>query len=137
MRLGADDYLTKDTSMEFLVIRIQALLKRFQALSASNEAERDRIECGDLVLDMDQLTAWWKGAALELSLTQFWMVHQLARQPGQVSSHADLMRAASIVVEPNTIAAHIKHIREQFKNIDPGFACIKTERGIGYRWLRD
>ena len=49
---------------------------------------------------------------------------------------AKLMKAANIVVEANTIAAHIKAIRQAFVNEDPDFHSIRTERGRGYRWCR-
>ena len=63
------------------------------------------------------------------------MVQELAKKPGQVKSPNELMSAASIVVEPNTIAAHIKLIRKKFKEIDPEFNRIKAEYAAGYRWL--
>ena len=48
---------------------------------------------------------------------------------------AELMRAAQIVVEPNTIAAHMKTIRQRFRTVDPDFDAIRTERSLGYRWV--
>ena len=48
-----------------------------------------------------------------------------------------LMTAAKLTVEENTIAAHIKNIRDAFKAIEPTFSAIKTERGVGYRWLEE
>ena len=55
--------------------------------------------------------------------------------PADLEAADELMRAASIVVEPNTVAAHVKAIRDAFLAIDAGFDCIRTERGKGYRWL--
>ncbi len=62
-------------------------------------------------------------------------MQELLTEPRQVKSYQQLMKAAKIYVEPNTITAHIKTIRNRFKAIDETFNCIKTERGIGYRWL--
>jgi two-component system OmpR family response regulator len=45
------------------------------------------------------------------------------------------MKSANIVVEPNTITAHIKHIRDRFRAVDNSFNSIKNERGKGYRWI--
>lgn len=45
------------------------------------------------------------------------------------------MKAANLMVEQNTITAHVKSIRDTFTRADPGFRSIKTERGRGYRWV--
>jgi two-component system, OmpR family, response regulator len=137
MRLGVDDYITKDVSMEYLIVRIKALLRRRIALSNATSEPSSAMVRGDLTLNMDSLTARWKGIPLEISLTQLWMLHALASHPGHVKRHGQLMDAANIVVEPNTVTAHIKNIREQFRQIDPSFSAIRTERGIGYRWVND
>lgn len=138
IRLGADDYLTKDISVDYLVIRIEALLRRFEALTA-NDPQHDAIDSqqkrGCLLIDEAAQAIFWQQEKVELTLTQFWIAKTLAANPGQVRSTSQLMRAASIVVEPNTISAHIKTIRERFRTIDPDFNGIKTERGCGYRWV--
>ena len=82
-------------------------------------------------------TIAWKGSKVELPLTHYWIVRELCTNPGKVRTHRDLMKASNIVVEPNTITAHVKTIRGAFSAIDPGFNCIKTERGRGYRWVAD
>lgn len=135
LRLGADDYITKDVSLDYLLVRIEALLRRFEILSSGACVARSTMVRGDLSLDLDELRACWKGVPLPLTLTQFWMVHALAEHPGHVKTPDQLMRAASIRVEPNTVAAHVKNIRQLFLQVDPGFTCIHTERGIGYRWI--
>ena len=81
--------------------------------------------------------AYWQGRQIDLSLTQFWILADLARHAGSVRSIENLMEAASITVQPNTIVAHIKTIREKIQKIDPAFACIKAERARGYRWLEE
>jgi two-component system OmpR family response regulator len=135
MRLGADDYLTKDINLDYLIVRIRALLNRVNSLrNHATDNTPNEVTRGDLKINLDQLSITWKSQRVELSLTQFWMVHSLVSHPGHVRSHAQLMEAASITVEPNTIAAHIKSIRDGFQKIDPDFRCIQTERGIGYRW---
>jgi len=136
MRLGADDYLTKDINMDYLIVRIKALLKRrIKLKNSSNEPDSTIIERGDLNVDLGTLKLYWKSSLVELSLTQFWMVHSMASYPGHVRTHAQLMEAASITVEHNTIAAHIKNIRYRFNDIDAEFSSISVERGVGYRWV--
>ena len=138
-RLGADDYLTKDISIDYLVVRIEALLRRYETIKNqtitpdTNKAEGDTQN--NLHIDLDRLLVFWNNQAVDLTLTQFWIVQELLAEPRQVKSSQQLMQAAKIYVEPNTITAHIKTIRSRFNAADPNFNCIKTERGTGYRWL--
>jgi len=83
LRLGADDYVTKDVSLPHLAARISALFRRSELLSAPPATE-DIVERGPLVLDVKRLTAQWRGRRVDLTLTEFWMVHALARHPGHV-----------------------------------------------------
>ncbi len=145
LRLGADDYITKDASIKFLMVRIEALLHRIEVITQSEQmvktaaptVKKDAmlLELGSLKVDRNQLKATWKNLPLELSLTQFWILYELVANPGEVKTSDKLMQAAKICVEPNTITAHIKTIRARFRDIDSDFDCIKTERSAGYRWL--
>ncbi|MEO8507594.1 MAG: response regulator, partial [Betaproteobacteria bacterium] len=83
LRLGADDYLTKDASLAHLAARIAALFRRSELLAAP-PATDDIVERGPLSLDVKRLTAHWSGQCVDLTLTEFWMVHALARHPGHV-----------------------------------------------------
>jgi two-component system OmpR family response regulator len=133
LRLGADDYLTKDASLPHLTARIAALFRRSDLLSAPQAVE-DVVERGDLRLDLKRLTAQWNGSRVDLTLTEFWMVHTLAKFPGHVKDRDNLMRDAKIVVDDATITSHIKRIRRKFLAVDPKFDCIATVYGMGYRW---
>ncbi|MEM7194501.1 MAG: response regulator transcription factor [Pseudomonadota bacterium] len=136
IRLGADDYLTKETSVDYLVARIDALLARTEVfMSAGQHDTGDENQVGDLALDKNKYVAYWQSNPLDLSLTQYWILQELVRQPGEVRSARELMKAANIMVEPNTIAAHIKTIRKKFRDYDADFNNIKTEYSSGYRWL--
>ncbi len=133
LRLGADDYLTKDASLPHLTARIAALFRRSDLLSAPQAVE-DVVERGKLRLDLKRLTAQWNGPRVDLTLTEFWMVHTLAKFPGHVKDRDSLMRDAKIVVDDATITSHIKRIRRKFLAVDPAFDCIATVYGMGYRW---
>jgi two-component system OmpR family response regulator len=138
MRIGADDYVTKTESLPYLVVRIKALLRRYDLMRQTTEIAPDSRQSGALRRDMNVLRAYWRERPVNLTLTQFWLVNALAERPGHVRSHEELMHAAKLRrVEPNTIAAHVKSIRRAFQEIDPDFACIRTERGLGYRWMED
>ncbi|RLQ21486.1 response regulator [Seongchinamella sediminis] len=134
LRLGADDYISKDASLEYIVIRIETLIRRLEAVRDAG-VQPGSADSGELVLDDTYSTVVWQGSRVDLPLTHFWILRELCRHPGEVRSHRELMKAASIVVEPNTIAAHVKAIRQAFARLDPDFQCIRTERGRGYRWV--
>ena len=133
LRLGADDYLTKDASLPHLAARIAALFRRHE-LSSAPPACEDIVERGPLRIDVKRLTADWHGKRVDLTLTEFWMVHSLARHPGHVKDRDALMRDASIVVDDSTITSHVKRIRRKVLALDPAFDCIATVYGMGYRW---
>ncbi|MHA7816921.1 MAG: proteobacterial dedicated sortase system response regulator [Pseudohaliea sp.] len=133
LRLGADDYLTKDISQGHMLARIHALLRRVQALRAP-VAHEDVLERGPLALNVERMTAHWAQARVDLTVTEFWIVHALARHPGHVKNRQQLMDAANVVLDDNTVTSHIKRIRRKFQGIDEDFAAIETAYGMGYRW---
>ena len=136
LRLGADDYLTKRTSLEHLLARVAALFRRVEALrSAGDSAET--VEQGSLTLDRDRMTAVWKGQPIPLTVTEFWVVHALAQHPGHVRSRDQLMTAANVVLDDGTVTSQIKRIRAKFAAADPAFDAIQTVYGMGYRWQTD
>jgi two-component system OmpR family response regulator len=148
LRLGADDYLTKDESLEYIVARLHALLQRHRAMVRAAQQASGASDCGtvepvagealyrgELAIDLETCSASWKHMRLRLSLTQVWILRALVEHPGQAHTPRVLMRAARITVEPNTIVAHMKHIRDAFRAVDPAFDAIRTERGAGYRWV--
>ena len=134
LRLGADDYLTKSISMPHLLARIAALFRRVDVLTSPARAE-DVLERGALQLDLKRMTAAWRGRPVDLTLTEFWMVHAMAKHPGHVKSRESLMSDANLVVDDTTVTSHIKRIRRKFVAADPQFEGIDTVYGMGYRWV--
>ncbi len=133
LRLGADDYLTKDISLTHLVARVSALFRRIEALT--QPSDRDQVLTrGELAIDAARLSASWHNKPLGLTLTEFWIVHALAKNPGHVKNRQQLMDAANVVLDDNTITSHVKRIRRKFQAIDPAFDNIETMYGMGYRW---
>ena len=138
-RLGADDYLNKDISAAHLLVRIESILRRTQIMmssrQAANEGDSNNFTRAGLSIDRQANRVSWQGKPVDLTLSQFHMVCCLALSPGQVKTHGQLMRAADLYVETNTIVAHVKTIRDRFRRIALDFDCIRTERGRGYRWI--
>ncbi|MDE0004329.1 MAG: proteobacterial dedicated sortase system response regulator [Rhodospirillaceae bacterium] len=134
LRLGADDYLTKRISLEHLLARVAALLRRVEALTTAAAKPR-LLRRGPLEMDLDRVSVSWNGAAIPLTLTEFWVVHALARHPGHVRTREQLMAAASVVLDDGSVTSQIKRIRAKFCGADPGFSAIDTVYGMGYRWI--
>ena len=133
LRMGADDYLTKDISLPHLLARIAALFRRIEVMGTPPAAE-DVMERGRLNLNLKRMEARWSGQPLELTLTEFWIVHALAKYPGHVKDRDALMREASLTVDDSTITSHIKRIRRKFVALDDAFDSIQSVYGMGYRW---
>lgn len=136
LRLGADDYLTKDISLPHLLARIAALFRRIAVLT-DGPPQEEVLERGRLRLDIKRFIAAWNGQPVDLTLTEFWMVHALVKFPGHVKERDQLMRDAHLVVDEGTITSHIKRIRRKFQAVDAGFDRIDTVYGMGYRWRAD
>lgn len=133
LRLGADDYLTKDVSIPQITARVAALFRRLDALQ--NEYARDQLHIvSDLAIDRNCMTVEWKGNPIDLTLTEFWIVHSLTRIPGHVKSREQLMQDANIFVDDGTVTSHVKRIRRKFEIVDATFDRIDTVYGMGYRW---
>jgi len=136
LRLGADDYLTKDISQVHMMARITALFRRIDSLQKPISSETE-IARGQLRLNMDRMTAHWRERLIDLTVTELWIVHSLTLNPGHVKNRQQLMDAANVVLDDNTITSHIKRIRKKFKETDDKFDCIQTAYGMGYRWMTE
>lgn len=133
LRLGADDYLTKNISQIQMMARITALFRRIDALRKPVR-EQEIINLGPLRLDRDRMQVQWSQQAIDLTVTEFWILHSLVKNPGHVKNRQQLMDAANMVWDDNTITSHIKRIRKKFVKADSNFDAIETAYGMGYRW---
>lgn len=132
LRLGADDYLSKDISIPHLLARVAALFRR-QDITRTNQ-KNEFVEQGDLKILKDNLQIIWKDQPIDLTVTEFWMIVSLAKHKGHVKTREQLMNDANVYVDASTITSHIKRMRKKFIKIDKGFNCIDTVHGMGYRW---
>lgn len=133
LRLGADDYLTKDISLHQLMARVSSLFRRVDAIRENSSNEKV-ITVSGLTLNMDRLEAKWQGDDLELTVTEIWILNSLVQHPGHVKSREQLMKAADTYVDGGTITSHIKRLRKKFLVVDSKFDLIESVYGAGYRW---
>jgi two-component system response regulator ChvI len=139
LELGADDYLCKPFSMRELAARVKVLFRR-QAFLQNPKAEREEapLRCGALELDLQRYLVKWKDKPVELTVTEFMMLHSLVRHPGHVKSRKQLTKEGypnDTYISDRTIDTHIKRLRRKFEEADASFAAIETVYGVGYRWL--
>jgi two-component system OmpR family response regulator len=133
LRLGADDYLTKNISLQHLVARVVALFRRVEALSGT-AGEEELLERGPLSFSVERMEVSWNEQAVPLTVTEFWIIHSLIRHPGHVRTRQQLMDDANVLVDDQTITSHVKRIRRKFLSADPAFDRLDTVYGAGYRW---
>ncbi len=74
---------------------------------------------------------------MPLTLTEFWVVHALAKHPGHVRTREQLMAAANVVLDDGSVTSQIKRIRAKFSAVDEQFSSIDTVYGMGYRWVSE
>lgn len=125
---GADDYMVKPISMEEMLLRVEALLRR------SNITENNILEVGGMLLNQESLTVM-RGIDIKvLPQKEFLLLQMLLSYPGRIFTRQSLMDEIwgyDSETEPRTVDVHIKRLRERFANYD-NFA-IETVRGLGYK----
>lgn len=128
LELGADDYITKPFSARELMARVKAVLRRNRLPQAQH-----LLRIGPLDIDVQAVSASVGGERLDLTLSEFRLLKQLAQAPGRVFSRSELMEAAlpnSEALE-RAIDVHIKNLRKKLEALG-GVGWLRTVRGLGY-----
>ena len=134
LRTGADDYLTKPFSIEELVLRVKAIMRR----SKGEVAEVKVLTCGPISMDFSKYSVKFNDQVVDLSPTEFKLLEQLILNRGNVVTKETLLsevweidfKSSSTVVD-----TYISYLRKKL-HID-GFDGIKTVRGIGFQIVAD
>jgi two-component system response regulator ChvI len=140
LELGADDYLCKPFSVRELIARIKVLFRRAALNRNPGREPEEMLKVGPLELDLQRFTVRWNGQPVDLTVTEFMMLHALVRHPGHVKTRKQLTKEGyphDSYVSDRTIDSHIKRLRRKFEEVDSGFTAIETVYGLGYRWLEE
>jgi two-component system KDP operon response regulator KdpE len=136
LRLGADDYLTKPFSQRELVERIRAALRRAEMPAA---VPRTEIKVDDdLTIDFSKNEVWVKGRRVQLTPTEYRLLHQLVSNPGRVMTTESLLTRVwgwEYREEEHYVRLYVSYLRQKIEP-DPGHPkYILTEKGLGYRFV--
>lgn len=136
LELGADDYIPKPFSPRIVVARVNAILRRSEAVNPSAQC----LHIADLVIDQDAHSLTRGDKVIELTPTEFSLLVTLASWPGRVFSRLTLLEASQGVAYEGyerTIDAHIKNLRAKIEPDPKKPKYIETVFGVGYRFARE
>ncbi len=140
LELGADDYMTKPFSTRELLARIRAMLRRTELLKQAadkNEGKTiQRIQAGNLEIDLSRHVALNEGVPLDLSPKEFDLLAFLARNRGQVFSRDILLEKVwgyDFAGDTRTVDVHVRWLREKVEANPEKPVRLVTIRGVGYK----
>ena len=127
---GADDYLAKPFSPKELMLRVESILRR---VSAPQQPTAAKLQIGEISLDSDTHRVSVGGQLLDLTATEFKLLHLLMERQGRVQTREHLLLNVwnySTEIETRTVDTHVRRLREKLGD-EAGW--IETIRGVGYR----
>jgi len=127
--VGADDYIVKPFSMRELMLRVRAILRR----SLQEPTALTQLQVGPLTIDLERHQVLAKGQPVELTTTEFKLLHYLAERVGRVLGRELLLQQVwgyNYVGDTRTVDTHVTRLRAK---LGPAGEMIKTVRGFGYK----
>ncbi len=131
LELGADDYITKPFGTRELTARVRAVLRRFEQPVTTN------ISTPDFELRSDSMTLTVRGTSMEVTATEFRLLHFLASHPGRVFTRDQVLDAVwrdLSFVTPRSVDVYIRRLREKIEPDPEEPRYLKTIRGAGYKF---
>lgn len=137
LNIGADDYVTKPFSPTELLARVRSQVRRYTMLGGAKKTENaDVISVGNIDLDVKKRTVTVDGEPISLTATEYDILRLFMSHPGEVFSTKEIYKNVWKQVpigEENTIAVHIRHLREKIEINPAEPRCLKVVWGQGYK----
>jgi two-component system KDP operon response regulator KdpE len=136
LELGADDYVTKPFNHLELMARVRAVLRRMAMPAPSSRAPSFR--SGELEVDFAQGEARLRGERMDLTPTEYKLLYHLVRNAGHVLQHGTLLAKVwgrEYVDEVDYIRVYVRRLRDKLGDDPDSPRYIRTERGLGYRFI--
>jgi len=135
LTLGGDDYVTKPFSVEALVARIRAVLRRATRPAGDDLAGEDaeKLRVSDLELDEEHWTCHRSGTPVELSPTEFRLLAYMMRNPGRMLTRQQLLENVwgwEFAGQSQVVETYVSYLRRKLDPLGP--PLIHTQRGVGY-----
>jgi two-component system OmpR family response regulator len=133
LALGGDDYVTKPFSVEALVARVRAVLRRASRSAPGGVRPDEPLRAGDLELDESRWTIRRAGVPVELSPTEFRLLAYLMRHPGRVLTRTQILENVwgwDYAGESQIVETYVSYLRRKLDPLGP--PLIHTQRGVGY-----
>lgn len=137
LELGADDYVTKPFNHLELLARIKAVLRRLDMPPPKSRAPSFR--SGDLEMDFASQEVRVNGEAVELTPTEYKLLYHLVRNAGHTLTHGTLLAKVwgrEYKDEVDYLRVYVRRLRDKLGDDPEKPRYIRTERGLGYRFLR-
>jgi two-component system KDP operon response regulator KdpE len=138
LNVGADDYMTKPFSVEELLARITANLRRTRA-GAADEPGSTVVTVGDVTIDLSRQHVSKDGQTVHLTPTEFALLRELATNRGKLLSHAHLLRRVwgpGYQTETEYVRVYVRRLRAKLES-DDAAPLILTSPRAGYRFASD
>ena len=135
LNIGADDYITKPFNPVEVSARVKSQLRRYMQLGAGN-ARQEVLRCGGIEVDDKQKKVMLDGEEVSLTPTEYEILKLLMKHPGQVFSPREIYRKIWNDLpygSENTVAVHIRHIREKLEINPAEPRYLKVVWGQGYK----
>lgn len=131
MNMGGDDYVVKPFDLNYLLAKINSLLRRTYDFQGTMNV----IACGDVILNLDSAKLQYQGQTVDLSRNDFLILRELMSHQGKSVSRDDLMQALwndNTFVDDNTLSVNVARVRGKLDKIGLG-DFIATKKGMGYQ----